>query len=100
MTRRTSLMAIAEDGDRYLEPSRFDGDGSEKVGLDPRKISKSALRVLTGPGATPLRKIREKCLDCSGGSMAEVRRCTAFRCPLWIYRMGSNPLHARAGGGL
>ena len=32
--------------------------------------------------------IRLKCIDCSGGNMAEVRKCPAEHCPLWRYRMG------------
>lgn len=32
--------------------------------------------------------IRMKCIDCSGGNMAEVRKCPATNCPLWRYRMG------------
>lgn len=33
--------------------------------------------------------IRLKCLDCCCGNSAEVRRCDLRKCPLWIYRMGS-----------
>lgn len=32
--------------------------------------------------------IRAKCLDCCGGSIAEVRHCTLESCPLWRYRTG------------
>lgn len=32
--------------------------------------------------------IRAKCLDCCGGQSAEVRKCPAQDCPLWLYRMG------------
>lgn len=32
--------------------------------------------------------IRLKCIDCSGGNMAEVRKCPITICPLWRYRMG------------
>lgn len=41
--------------------------------------------------------IRAKCLDCSAGSLLEVRRCTAVRCALWPYRMGKNPFSNRKG---
>lgn len=37
---------------------------------------------------TRKKAIRMKCLDCCGGNTAEVRKCTAKDCPLWIYRMG------------
>lgn len=41
---------------------------------------------------SPLAKaIREKCIDCSGGSLAEVRLCPVLKCALWPYRMGENP---------
>lgn len=32
--------------------------------------------------------IRMKCIDCSGGNMAEVRKCAVTTCPLWRFRMG------------
>jgi hypothetical protein len=37
---------------------------------------------------TRTKAIRMKCLDCSGGQQAEVRKCPATNCPLWRYRMG------------
>jgi len=40
---------------------------------------------------TPMRAIRAKCIDCCCGNMAEVRRCTAEKCPLYRYRMGHRP---------
>lgn len=33
--------------------------------------------------------IRLKCLDCTGNQSSEVRRCPAYTCPLWRYRMAS-----------
>ena len=40
---------------------------------------------------TPLKAIRAKCVDCSGGSRSEVRDCTIVSCPLYVYRHGTNP---------
>lgn len=40
---------------------------------------------------TPLRAIRAKCLDCSGGSPKETRECVMLDCPLYPYRMGKSP---------
>lgn len=37
---------------------------------------------------TRAKAIRLKCLDCCCGNAAEVRRCPASDCPLFIYRMG------------
>lgn len=43
------------------------------------------------PVLRPLRAIRSKCLDCSGGSAMEVRECTVKQCALYPYRMGKRP---------
>ena len=33
--------------------------------------------------------IRDKCINCCGGFVREVKRCTAYTCPLWRFRMGT-----------
>jgi hypothetical protein len=40
---------------------------------------------------SPLKAIRLKCLDCSGGAPSEARRCEAVRCILWPFRAGRHP---------
>ena len=40
---------------------------------------------------SPLRAIREKCVDCSGGSREEVRVCPVRSCALWRFRHGRRP---------
>ncbi len=40
---------------------------------------------------TPIKTIRKKCLDCTGGQYKQVRYCTVFSCPLYPYRMGKRP---------
>jgi len=47
---------------------------------------------------TPLRAIREKCRECSGGSASEVRECPVLGCPLYPYRDGHNPARRGIGG--
>lgn len=47
---------------------------------------------------SPLRAIREKCLDCACGNDAEVRRRELKHCTLWPFRMGKNPNRAGIGG--
>lgn len=42
-----------------------------------------------------VRAIREKCLDCCAGQIAEVRACEAVKCPLWPFRIGKNVWDAR-----
>lgn len=46
----------------------------------------------------PLKKIREKCLDCSGGHRKEVRLCPVEDCPLYPFRMGIKPETAQKRG--
>ena len=41
--------------------------------------------------ATRIKAIQRRCLDCSGGSKAEVRNCERVRCDLHPYRLGNNP---------
>jgi hypothetical protein len=82
-------------GDDYLQLSPYKADGGKKIGLEPSSVSRDKLRALEHP-ESPIDAIRAKCVDCSGGSLSEVRKCVAFRCPLWPYRMGRNPFHARA----
>ena len=40
---------------------------------------------------TPIKAIREKCLDCSCWQPSEVRQCTVIDCPIYPYRMGMRP---------
>jgi hypothetical protein len=46
-----------------------------------------------------LQAIREKCIDCSGGSLAEVRWCPVTKCALWPYRAGTDPFARPRGRG-
>ena len=49
-----------------------------------------------GHQPTPvLKAVRAYCIDCSGGNMAEVRKCTVTRCELYPFRMGKNPWRAK-----
>lgn len=80
---------------RYFEPSPYASDGDFYVGKDPRRISIDVLRGLGLPESYP-KAIRAKCLDCSGGNDAEVRKCVCTNCPLWPLRMGVNPFHRKA----
>ena len=47
---------------------------------------------------TPLKAIRLRCLDCSAGSIKEVRLCPVHDCELYQYRMGHNPKRKGLGG--
>jgi len=79
----------------YMEPSPFESDAGNYIGKDPRKLSKAMLDALGGP-QNPIKAIRAHCIDCSGGSAGEVRKCTANQCPLWTFRMSKNVHHKRS----
>lgn len=40
---------------------------------------------------SPVKSIRQYCLDCSCGSKSEVKNCLIPDCPLYPYRLGKNP---------
>lgn len=69
--------------------------GGERVGRDPRKIPVKTLNEMGIIDKPLLTVIREKCLDCCCGNQAEVKMCTSVSCPLWVYRMNTNPLRKR-----
>ena len=45
--------------------------------------------------ASPLKALRAKCIDCSGGNLASVRDCPVTDCPLYPYRLGKNPFYKK-----
>lgn len=51
------------------------------------------------PFPTPTRftNVRDYCIACSSGNLAEVRRCPIYDCPAWPYRMGHNPHNPARG---
>lgn len=40
---------------------------------------------------TPLKAIKEKCLECCCGDRNEVKLCVCENCPLYAFRFGKNP---------
>ena len=83
---------------RLLQVSR-NADDDGVIGRDPRDPEvKAILKADTERPASRGRAIRAKCLDCSGASISEVRKCTATDCALWPYRMGTDPFRAPREG--
>ena len=66
------------------------------IGRDPRRMTGDELAALGHQRMGPLKALRLRCIDCSGGSANEVRLCTAVQCPAWPFRMGANPWRAPA----
>jgi hypothetical protein len=77
----------------HLEPAVVEGLDA-LIGRDPRTITVEQLNALGHEKQPLLRVIRTNCIECVGGSEAEVRRCRLLHCPFWPYRMATNPFAA------
>ena len=95
----TALSTAFKQGLPYVGNDTKNSDNRNVIGLDPRRIDRTAILALGHP-ASPIKAIRAKCIDCCGGFESEARKCTAIDCPLWPLRMGKNVYHAKAGGAL
>ena len=84
----------------HLKPYLAEAEPSEgglQVGRDPRSISETDWRTAALPRRTLAAAARAKCLDCCGGQLREVRFCLALTCPLWPFRMGTDPFPRQEG---
>jgi hypothetical protein len=91
-----NLPRLAPEGNPQF--IKRNADGSTE-GADPRSLSPENVRDLGHLPKPMLAVLREKCLDCCCYQAIEVRRCTTARCPLWPYRMGTNPFAKPRGSG-
>lgn len=64
----------------------------EKARLTREENRKNGVK--TTRKLTARRAIKIKCLDCSAGSVAEVRSCAVKKCSLWMFRC-KNPLRIK-----
>jgi hypothetical protein len=78
----------------FLEISPFQADDGELIGKHPGDVPSDFLSQKFR-AQNPLKAIREKCLDCCCANAAEVRKCIAVDCPLWPFRMGTNPFRKK-----
>jgi hypothetical protein len=76
------------------QSSPYPGDGGELIGRDPREVP-SGILSRHHRAKSPLKAIRERCLDCCCYQPSEVRKCTAVGCPSWPFRMGTNPFREK-----
>lgn len=80
--------------ERFLEISPLKSDDGELIGKHPADVP-SPILAQKFRAQNPLKAIREKCLDCCCGNASEVRKCVAVDCPLWPFRMSTNPFRKK-----
>jgi hypothetical protein len=78
----------------HTEIGRIEGELTT-IGRDPRRMSEADLNAVGHERQPLLRAVRANCIECTGGSEAEVRRCRLVACVMWPYRMGTNPFFHR-----
>jgi hypothetical protein len=86
----------------HLQPYLAEPEPSEDgrlVGRDPRTVPEKDWRAAGLPSRTLAEAARAKCLDCCGEQLREVRFCLALTCPLWPFRMGTDPFRGMRGRG-
>lgn len=87
---------------RGVDPMTLPLDVLTKSG-HPRRPASMCLRAHSRDLGLPkdydrdrgLKRLRDICLDCSGGSPGEVANCSQIHCPLWAHRTGHNPYNRR-----
>jgi hypothetical protein len=57
-----------------------------------RYLTHSGEKTIDSSKLTRAKAIKLKCLDCSGGSKAEVRLCTVTDCPLYQFRIKTHKI--------
>ena len=57
----------------------------------PDRTSIAYIRKIWPKRRSPLRAIRDKCMDCTADQPKEIGECPSANCPLWPFRMGKNP---------
>lgn len=68
--------------------------------LEGETAEQAAERIITkykSKAKSPGKAIRAFCVECVGGLVRDVTRCTARQCALFPFRHGTNPFHGRAG---
>ena len=69
---------------------------SRSEGFSPRKYSSELLTKAGYSKTSPLEAIKAHCLECSGYSKFEALKCVSLECPLYLYRLGTNPWDIRS----
>jgi len=86
--------------DQYSEIdscTAVDGTGPKTCSLWPYRHGSGYDSSKSYTKRTPLKAIKQECLNCQGGSREGVMDCPSIDCPAYKFRLGKNP--ARKGMG-
>lgn len=86
-----AIRKSSKENEVEVEELKSTGRPSWEDTAEYRIIQKYKDRI-RNPGTA----IRAHCIQCYGGMIAEVSRCPAESCPLWLFRMGKNVFHSRS----
>lgn len=86
---------MAQKDNPLLEPSPYEEDRGAYIGKNPKQAAPEFLMEHGACSLPAIQAIRQKCLDCCGFSPGEVRKCVATTCPLWAFRMGTDPFRGK-----
>lgn len=66
-------------------------------GETPEEAAERIIKKYKAKARSPGKAIRAFCVECVGGAVRDVSRCTARQCALFPFRHGRNPFHGRVG---
>lgn len=104
--RRVSRVSKGQAEPEVVEPVDEELDEEDDVPetpdepLEGETTEQAAERIIAkyrSRAKTPGKAIRAFCVECVGGMVRDVTRCTARKCVLYPFRHGHNPFHGRAG---
>jgi hypothetical protein len=77
--------------EKYVPKPKTVDDGGDGSGIDYKSVIERYKEKIHNPKSA----IRAHCVQCSNGSLAEVKHCPVKKCALYPFRMGENPFHLR-----
>lgn len=92
MTRRRRK-SIETEVDKATEVESSDDQSKKsKTEIEAETIARYKSRI-----KNPLTAIRSHCVECMGGMVGEVNKCTLTQCSLYPFREGKNTMHGKYG---
>jgi hypothetical protein len=97
MSARAALRCTAQASLLTLDTSPTDEleEWQHPPGRDPRGMTVAELTAIGHPPISRAKAIRQNCIECCCGNAAEVARCHMLGCPMWPFRMGTDPYRAK-----